>query len=153
MIEPARSRLAAFFVAGGCDEHGRTLADIVEWDDATLERVHSYIQWLFPLPEPSRAVPGSPILTDADRAIIRASSSAQGAIDRAAARMLLFYRDTDHWLTRVDHNHLRISRIIRSLRLVRGDIAANAFRTKIVARVDDAGSPVDPSALDHWRKA
>jgi hypothetical protein len=42
-----------------------------------LERRHDFIQWLFALPEPSRAQPQSPILTLAEITAIPESSAAQ----------------------------------------------------------------------------
>ena len=143
----------AAFLSGGADAQGRSHAEMLGWDDRTLEARHDYIQWLFPLPEPSRAVPGSPVLTPDDRAAVRADPAAQAAMTAAAARLFAFYRDNDHWLVRFDHNHLRISRIIRSLRLLLGDAAADAFRDAMMARVEAAGSVVDASALAHWRAA
>ena len=41
-----------------------------------------------------------------------------------------------------DHNHLRVSRIIRSLALLQGKEAAKQFLALIEARVEAAGNPV-----------
>ena len=49
-----------FYGSGGTDHAGRTLEEILAWDDRHLEEVHDYIQWLFPLEEPSRANPCTP---------------------------------------------------------------------------------------------
>jgi hypothetical protein len=48
------SRLLAFYRGQAPDDAGRWLKDIWEWDDEQLETTHDFIQWLFPLPEPSR---------------------------------------------------------------------------------------------------
>ena len=47
--------------------------------------------------------------------------------------MLVFYRDTRHWRAPVDHNHLRITRIIRSLRLLVSDAAAGDAGRVVIA--------------------
>ena len=66
MTPPADDALLRFYRLEGADARGRTLAEIWSWDAARLEGVHDYIQWLFPLPEPSAFNPQAPILTEAD---------------------------------------------------------------------------------------
>ena len=51
---PAESALITFYRGSGTDHAGRRIDEILSWDDAALESVHDYIQWLFPLDEPSR---------------------------------------------------------------------------------------------------
>jgi hypothetical protein len=126
-------RLTRFF-AGGEDDQGRTFDEIVGWDDARLERVHDYIQWIFPLPERSGANPWAPVLDAEAIAAIRGSIEMQGRLDAAFLRMLAFYgfalegdRATEgprfaaasrNWLHAGNHNHLRLTRMLRSLRVL-----------------------------------
>ena len=147
------SRLSDFLDGRGADDAGRTLDDVLAFTDAELERRHDFIQWLFPLPEPSRAVPGSPVLDPADAAAIRASPAAQANLARAAERMLAFYARTSEWRAPFDHNHLRITRIIRSLRLLAGDAAADDFRAALLSRVEAEGIAVNATSLRFWREA
>jgi len=49
--------LTSFLTDAGIDAAGRTHADNIAMTDEELENNHDFIQWLFPLPEPSRAVP------------------------------------------------------------------------------------------------
>ena len=140
------------FLAGrGGDARGRTLDQILTWDDAELERRHDFIQWLFPLTEPSAAVPGSPVLSQAQVQAIRADPAARRNLDRSAARMLAFYAATTHWRGPADHNHLRITRIIRSLRLLAGDQAADAFRQVILHLAEH--TPVSDVTRAYWARA
>ncbi len=37
------------------------IGEIWAWDDAALEDGHDFIQWLFPLPEPSAFVDDAPL--------------------------------------------------------------------------------------------
>ena len=143
----------AAFMAGAPDAHGRTHAGILAWDDARLEATHNYIQWLFPLPEPSRAVAGSPVLSEADIAAIRASGPAQAALAAATARMLAFYTRTSGWLEPHDHNQLRITRIIKSLRHLAGDDAADEFRNGMIAQARVRGGRVNADTLAFWSRA
>jgi hypothetical protein len=132
------SPILRFYGAGGTDHSGRTLDEILAWDDWHLEEVHDYIQWLFPLTEPSRANPRAPLLTAEDIASFRGSPSRLEALRRAFARILAFYgfeavgsgRDTlirrssdwptrsKNWLRPSNHNHLRLTRIMKSLSLL-----------------------------------
>lgn len=57
-----------FYLGTGTDHRGRTLWQIVQKSDAWIEETHDYIQWLFPLSEPSQFNPHAPILTEASRA-------------------------------------------------------------------------------------
>lgn len=140
------------FLAGrGHDARGRTLDQILAWGDAELDRRHDFIQWLFPLREPSAAVPGSPVLSPADVQAIRADPAARRNLDRAAARMLAFYGATANWRGPVDHNHLRITRVIKSLRLLADDRAADDFRL-VVLRLAE-GSAVSDVSRSHWARA
>ncbi len=147
------SRLIAFLSGQGRDAAGRTLDEILALPDGELESRHDYIQWLFPLMEPSRAVPGSPVLTAEERNLISTDSSIGTNLLRSAARMERFYEANDHWLRGFDHNHLRITRIIRSLRLLVGREEAEDFHQAILARVAAAGRPVNPRSMAFWQEA
>ena len=57
--------LLRFYGLESGDARGRSLTEIWGWDDERLEQVHDYIQWLFPLREPSAFNPGAPVLTRA----------------------------------------------------------------------------------------
>ena len=142
------------FLEGTATDHrGRSIGDVLAFSDAELEDVHDYIQWLFPLPEASAFNPYAPVLGPDDIAILRRSAVARRNLERAAERMQRFYRDTDHWLVRSDHNHLRITRILRCLALLVDRSRAGAFRDAIEARVAAAGDPVSPESRDYWGRA
>ncbi|KAG7263839.1 hypothetical protein CRUP_013068, partial [Coryphaenoides rupestris] len=105
-----------------------------EWktDYKKLERVHSYIQWLFPLREPGVNYMASE-LTKKEIEAFKNSEEAKGRLVESYELMLGFYgiqlvdRETgevkraDNWkerfgnLERNMHNNLRITRILKSL--------------------------------------
>ena len=145
--------VVAFLEGEGSDARGRSLFEVLAFDDAALERTHDFIQWLFPLPEPSGAVPDAPVLTTDDMQAIHDSILAQCALAAATDRMEAFYRATHGWLQPHDHNHLRITRIIRSLRLLRGDGEADAFRAAILSMVEAARAPVSARSRGYWSTA
>ena len=145
--------LHAFLAGTGGDGSGRRAAGILALSDDELERLHDYIQWLFPLPTRSAAQPQSPVLTQDEIAAIRADDRAGETLRQAANRMLRFYRGTRWWLAAHDHNHLRITRIIRSLGLLAGPDAARLFHREILALHAAAGAPVNERSLRFWADA
>lgn len=149
----AGSPVVAFLEGEGTDAAGRSLFDVLAMNDGALERTHDFIQWLFPLPEPSGAVPDAPVLTAEDIRAVRESELAPIALAAATDRMAAFYRSTHDWLMPNDHNHLRITRIIRSLRLLAGDAAADAFRDFITAHVETTRAPVSARSRGYWMTA
>jgi len=133
-----RSPLVAFYRDGAPDDEGRTLAEILAWDDDHLEAVHSFIQWLFPLTEPSGANPSAPILGTTTIITFQTSIAMQQRLRQSFDRMLRFYGlvltqgpsgivierapnfadRARNWLSPGNHNHLRLTRILRSTLLL-----------------------------------
>jgi hypothetical protein len=162
-------KLTRFF-AGGEDDEGRTLDEILGWDDARLEMVHDYIQWIFPLPERSGANPAAPVL---DAEAIRGSAEMQGRLRAAFLRMLSFYgfalqddRVTEgprftaasrNWLHAGNHNHLRLTRMLRSLRVLGLEHEAAALWEALRAlheRENVAGRlTITPETFAFWQQA
>lgn len=149
----AAGPILAFLEGEGPDARGRGLFEVLAFNDVALEQTHDFIQWLFPLTEPSAAVPDAPVLKPEEVQAIRASGMAQCALAAATDRMDSFYRATHDWLMPNDHNHRRITRIIRSLRLLRDDEHADAFRAAILARVDETRAPISARSRGYWMTA
>ncbi len=145
--------IVEFLQGDGLDGRGRTLFDVLAMNDVALEHTHDFIQWLFPLPEPSAAVPDAPVLTPDDIRVIRESELAPIALAAATDRMANFYRSTHGWLMPNDHNHRRITRIIRSLRLLVGDAEADTFRAAILTRVEATRAPISLRSRGYWATA
>jgi len=139
------------FLEGKTPDHrGRILAMLLQQTDHQAETTHDYIQWLFPLDEPSRSVNGAPVLTELEIDEIRGSSLAQANLARSARWFLGFLERNNHWITKYNHNHLRITRVIRSLRLLASDKAADEFRDKVLALAVDNLNLIDQKARGFW---
>jgi hypothetical protein len=145
--------LHAYLAGTGSDSRGRSAADALAFSDEQLEEIHDYIQWLFPLPTRSAAQPMAPVLTQAEILAIRDDPAAAGTLAAATERMLRFYSNTHWWLVRQDHNHLRITRIIRSLKILVGESAARRFHDVILSLHDAAGAPINGTSLRYWDEA
>ncbi|MBK3395474.1 MULTISPECIES: opioid growth factor receptor-related protein [Methylobacterium] len=153
MTEAEAGPVHAFLAGRGRDGSGRRLAEVLAFDDAGIEGVHDFIQWLFPLDAASRAVPGAPVLGPAEAAAIRADPAARAGLLAARDRMLRFYAGTTGWRRAFDHNHLRITRILTALRDLAGIDEARGFHEAVLGFIAEAGSPVNPESLDYWRRA
>lgn len=142
------------FLEGKTPDHrGRILAMILQQTDHQAETTHDYIQWLFPLDEPSRSVMGAPVLNELDIEDIRQSELAQQNLVKSASWFLGFLERNDHWITKYDHNHLRITRVIKSLRLLASNEAADEFRDKMLRLAGDKLNLIDQKAWGFWTNA
>jgi hypothetical protein len=166
--------LLRFYRLEGADARGRTLADIWSWDAARLEGVHDYIQWLFPLPEPSAFNPQAPILTEATIEAFRTDAHLRQRLLRSLTTMLGFYglalasgareaaritpapdfaaRSRD-WLHAGNHNHLRLTRILGSLRLLGLEEHGHALYACLAGIARDHPHAVSATTLAYWQRA
>ena len=142
------------FLEGKTPDHrGRILAMVLQQTDYQTESTHDYIQWLFPLDEPSRSVNGAPVLTELDIDEIKKSIPAQDNLAKSASWFLGFLERNQYWVTKYDHNHLRITRVIKSLRLLASDKAADEFKDKVFVYLGDELNLIDPKARSFWNSA
>lgn len=138
MSAPSASRIVDFYSGESTDDRGRTLEEILSWSDDELEFTHDYIQWLFPLTEPSGFNARAPILDRAAMVAFRSRPELRERLRAAFLRMLVFYgfcleqacgpprvvraanfpERSRNWLTPANHNHLRLTRMLKSLRLL-----------------------------------
>jgi hypothetical protein len=153
----ANQRITGFLSGETPDGEGRFLREILAWPDQRIESVHDFIQWLFPLTEPSPVNPDAPVL-DADTiAEIRSRPELQDAVRASAARMRRFYEGSRHWITPGNHNHLRITRILKCLRLAGLDREAGDFfqwLSGIYAAEQASPQPgITRRSFEFWRDA
>lgn len=166
------SELIEFLRGKGRDAAGRRLSDIWAMNDAELERHHDYIQWMFPLDEPSGANPSAPHLTPDEIEVLRKDTAARANIRRSLDRMLGFLgfawggdrrslvlsphfpQQAANWLSTGNHNFLRVTRILRSLVLVGEGDAARALLAALEAIYKQGYSRViGPRSLEFWQRA
>lgn len=162
------------------DSRGRTLTTILSWSDTDLERSHDYIQTVFPLPEGSM-FQNAQLITPKIRKAFLSQPELRTSLHTAFERMLAFYglqlshqkteredgtmelveevtrgrnfdSDSRNWVTRFNHNHLRLTRILRSLRLLGLESDAAALH-EFLANDEDVKSRVSPRSQMYWRRA
>ncbi|KAH6646037.1 opioid growth factor receptor conserved region-domain-containing protein [Truncatella angustata] len=161
--EPACRRLVQFYELQGADNRGRRLQQIIEWSDNRLESCHDYIQTLFPLPEESMFA-DAPVIDEETYLYWRQHASLRQNLRRAFERILTFYgfeiswdeadgggadrkphisekrgarSNLARWVRPMDHNHLRITRILRSLRVLGMEAEAREFHQAPLERLPE----------------
>ena len=117
--------IVAFLEGTYPDYNQRYLSDIMAYNDEQMEKVHDYIQWVFPLDIASNSVHHAPALEEEEIDDICDSAKALENLLRSKNWFIGFLHRTDKWLRPKDHNHKRISRITKSLRLLHSDTAAD----------------------------
>jgi len=163
------SEIIKFYTNQSADHRNRTLSNLLSFTNWELECSHDYIQTLFPLPEPSPYNPLAPTIDPATAAAFRSSSALRLALFSSLLRMLSFYgfdaavnvsgelvisrgnewsSRSAFWRRRFNHNHLRITRIIRCLRVLGCEGDARKFY-RAVSRSEGVGG----RSLMYWRRA
>ena len=144
-----------FLTNSESDFKNRLLQDIWNFSDQEIEHTHDFIQILFPLDEESGAVSYG-IYLDSSEAIlsIKANKLATENIVKSSKWFLSFLARNSHWKRKHDHNYLRITRIIKSLRLLVSDQEANKFYESFMQLVDEnLKSKINITTLTYWENA
>ena len=167
--------IISFYAGKTPDDRGRFLRDIQQWPDGRLESVHDFIQWMFPLREPSGVNPDAPVLDARTISEFRSRTDLQENLRQSWLRMLKFYgfdavqsgidwtvkpaanfdERAENWLTPYNHNHLRITRIIKCLGTLGLAPEARAFFDALSAvyRSPQFKSAISAVTFDYWQAA
>jgi len=162
------NKIIDFYNGNGPDASGRKIEDIWLFDDIALEGVHDYIQWLFPLTEPSLFNKDAPLLDDETIQEFRGSIHLQGRLSRSVEVMLSFLRLKEEagairpkqgedlfWLSWKNHNFRRLTRIMTSLRLLGMPATSKALHECLCFVYNEAehGLVIDSETLAYWKAA
>lgn len=108
------SAILDFYLHGKPSPAG-TYHEILQSDDRFWEDCHGHVQWVFMLPEASKMQPNSPVAAHDDYNTIASSPVLKMRVLAALGRYIAFLDRTNQWRRGQDHNHLRITRVIRCL--------------------------------------
>lgn len=138
--------------AEGCNHR---LPDAWEYPYARHEREHDLIQWLFPLNEPSDHNPDAPILTDEDIKEFRTSDVLRWRVLTSVHTFMKFLHFNKAWLSRRDHNQLRITRMLKFLTLINMGFYANALHEELMIIIDavPGSRELMGTAISYWDDA
>lgn len=159
-------KLILFYQGKIPTEDGDYIDDIMKWGYEKLEGCHSYIQWLFPMKEGSMFHPEVPCLTEEEIQLFRTDTSLRTKIQDAFHKILDFYgleiqgdviewqspgrhKNPRWWLEHFNHNFLRITRILKSLRYMGLEKESQmVFRVLVPLR-----TIVSENTFSYWEEA
>jgi len=167
------SKVINFYLQDEPNVEGRTLEDMLGVSNHAFESEHTVIQWMFPLKDPSNFNPDAPLLTEEDIAKWN-EESMEGAVLRnnlalSFARFVRFlglvYEDGevkmgDDFATcqktvwdGFNHNFLRITRCLASLRLLGLQKEADALYKRLTALYESKRFPINDKTYKFWTEA
>ena len=169
------SKLIQFYKGKITDSKGRWIHDIQNWDNDRLEYTHDYIQWLFPLREKSRFNPKAPILEQEQINAFKTDLVLRDNLIKSFINMLKFYgfeyttvskgivinfseewkTRKRNWLSKGNHNHLRITRILASMRILGLPDYSKAF-FKVLSKLfysDEGAELISKESFEFWKRA
>jgi hypothetical protein len=158
-----------FYSGKARDTSGRSLREIQAWDYHELENVHNYIQWLFPLPEPSQYNLHAPVLDAEQIAAFQENAGLRAQLLASFDKMLGFYgfernhlsimrsdlweERSSNWLRFGNHNHLRLTRILRSLSILGLKDYALALFEALNAVFAENPKVISGTTMGYWQHA
>ena len=142
-------RMRMFHDANAPLADGLRRKELLSISNEDFESKHGFIQWAFPTPESSNQVSNAPVL-DLETAVWLAEKPEVSTfLEAMTVRFLEFLSVNDHWKQRYNHNHLRISRAIQSLRLLHSWELADWFYNKVKEFAGDS-FPLMEEANRYW---
>jgi len=165
MIKP----IVDFYSGKATDTSGRSLREIHAWDYDKLETVHDYIQWLFPLPEPSQYNLCAPVLNAEQIAKFHTDTELCAQLLASFDKMLGFYgfernnmsivrsnlweERSRNWLRPGNHNHLRLTRILKSLSILGLKDHAHALFEALNTVFSENSNVISAATMGYWKRA
>ncbi len=148
--------IVSFYEMSSPDNFNRWLDDIQRANDVWLEQTHNYIQWLFPNREPSAFNPEAPLLDDETVEIFISKNHLRDQVGISLEMMMDFYQlDTEHpwWVTKKNHNFLRITRILNTLREFKLIGGATYFFDKLTVVYSNNREIIGETTFEYWKQA
>ena len=142
-----------FLLNESCDHKGRMLSDIYKFSDNEIEATHDFIQLIFPLAEPS-FWSSNKYFIESQQQIdsLSKNKNVKEAILQSASWYISFLKRNNHWKNVNDHNLKRITRMIKSVRLIVGDIEADNIKKEIIS-IKNIEKLVSQKSIKYWENA
>jgi len=151
-----KNEIVLFYEGTISDTECRFLDDILKFSNLHLESVHNYIQFLFPNRDESAVNLSAPLLTDAIVAEFKARPELRAAVKRSLDTMIKFY-DMDAknpwWCTKNNHNYLRCTRILNTLREFGMTDELNNFHSQLMDIYENNTEVIGSITLSYWGNA
>lgn len=148
--------LIEFFEGNIRDTSGRLLSEIRCQSNQWLEECHDHIQWMFPNRESSAFNANAPLLDDETVEVFRSRNDLKFEVSQNLERMMEFYcldDETPWWVTKRNHNFLRITRILHTLREFQMFTEATDFFDRLATVFSNNKDIIGEITFDFWEKA
>lgn len=166
--------IVPFYLGEKADIEGRKIQQIWAWDFEELECAHDYIQWLFPINEKSHFNPDAPIVDEEVIQAFRADHRLQENLLWSFSVLLHFYGlvlTTDEpgeavvkkaenypvrkqeWVNMLNHNYLRITRILKCLMAFGFSEKAQAFYECLRQIYQEDSDQIGGETFQYWTNA
>lgn len=168
------SMIVPFYLGEQSDLEGRKIQQMWAWDFEELECTHDYIQWLFPINEKSHFNPDAPIVDEEIIQAFREDRQLQKNLLRSFSILLHFYGlklATDgkgkvvvkksenypvrkqEWVNILNHNYLRITRVLKCLMAFGFSEEAQAFYECLRQIYREDSDQIGSETFQYWTKA
>lgn len=166
--------IVAFYLGDRSDSEGRMIEDMWLWDYRKLEYTHDYIQWLFPLKQKSGFNRNAPVLNEQIIQAFNTNEQLRMRLLKSLKLMLGFYglqcneagsadieitksdeypeRKTN-WINLRNHNYLRLTRILTSLKLLGLGKYALALYKCLEQIYSEESKSIGSETYSYWKKA
>ena len=125
--------LREFLKNNETDIYHRYISEIWSFNDEQIETTHNFIQFLFPLTQPSKNSFNKIYINSDDLLYeLKSDKKVRESIIYSSNWYFSFLERNQHWQTYYDHNHLRISRVIESLNIIVSNRQANRFYKQVL---------------------
>ena len=143
------------------DDKGRTIDNILHWSNIRLEISHNYIQRVFPTDESSKHDRIFEPATRDDILSISLNEKAKDNIRKMYLKMLLLWKlDGEnyktikmyrYWNQENNHNHLRMTRILKCFRLIEMNDELKDFSNRLIFLLEHNGLKISKKTEELWR--
>lgn len=150
------NKAVAFYKEIIPNQSGLYLFDILNKSDLFLEQTHDYIQWLFPNREESNYNPEAPLLDDQTIELFKSDIQLLNLVRISLRRMIKFYQldaERPWWVTKFNHNYLRITRIINTLHEFNLTEEKNDFFEKLLIIFKNNKEIIGFKTFTYWDNA
>jgi hypothetical protein len=163
-------KIIEFYRGSGRNNVGYTLKNMRGFSHDWMEVDHDYIQWLFPSNEPSMMNDEAPVMTKEESEIFKADPELQEKMKESLLQFLDFLglrlvgddlmsiqakepteriKNPVWWMGEFNHNMLRITRCLKSLRLT----GLDRYAAALFDFLQENKSKFSSNTFGHWTRA
>lgn len=135
-----------------------------------MEKVHNYIQWMFPINEKSNYNKKAPVLTSSDIEVLKADDKIMNNFRKSIIYFLDFLGmnlntndeinlnedfliKSQNWLTKDNHNYKRITRLLIFLRLFEFNDIAHELMCLLTRIYEENKDVIGEATYNYWLNA